>query len=116
MFVELKLVRQLIKLAYCKFLWKIKMQNKIIASLLLSVFMSVEAIAADSYDLTTGVLAIPLVKVGTSYYRNVQITLNEIKSVWTSHATVDKLKPQFEARSNASGLTPPKWLCRRVRL
>ena len=90
MFVELKLVRQLIKLAYCKFLWKIKMQNKIIASLLLSVFMSVEAIAADSYDLTTGVLAIPLVKVGTSYYRNVQITLNEIKSVWHSPNSVDK--------------------------
>ena len=36
--------------------------------------------------------------------------------LWTSHATVDKLKPQFEARSNASGLTPPKWLWRRVRL
>ena len=35
---------------------------------------------------------------------------------WTSHATVDKLKPQFEARSNTSGLTPPKWLWRRVRL
>jgi hypothetical protein len=35
---------------------------------------------------------------------------------WTSHATVDKLKPQFEARSNASGLTPPRWLWRRVRL
>ena len=26
---------------------------------------------------------------------------------WTSHSTVDKRKPQFEARSNASGLTPP---------
>jgi dipeptide transport system substrate-binding protein len=27
---------------------------------------------------------------------------------WTSHGTVDKLEPQIEARSNASGLTPPK--------
>ena len=35
---------------------------------------------------------------------------------WTSHATVDKLEPQIEARSNASGLTPPRWLWRRVRL
>jgi hypothetical protein len=35
---------------------------------------------------------------------------------WTSHTTVDKLKPQIEARSNASGLTPPRWLWRRVRL
>ena len=39
-----------------------------------------------------------------------------LNTIWTSHATVDKLKPQFEARSNASGLTPPKWLWRRVRL
>ena len=39
-----------------------------------------------------------------------------IDSYWTSHATVDKLKPQIEARSNASGLTPPRWLWRRVRL
>ena len=35
---------------------------------------------------------------------------------WTSHGTVDKLEPQIEARSNASGLTPPKWLWRLVRL
>ena len=35
---------------------------------------------------------------------------------WTSHATIDKLEPQIEARSNASGLTPPKWLWRLVRL
>jgi hypothetical protein len=35
---------------------------------------------------------------------------------WTSHATIDKLEPQIEARSNASGLTPPRWLWRRVRL
>jgi TPR repeat protein len=35
---------------------------------------------------------------------------------WTSHGAVDKLEPQIEARSNASGLTPPRWLWRRVRL
>ena len=40
----------------------------------------------------------------------------EQSSDWTSHTTVDKLKPQIEARSNASGLTPPRWLWRRVRL
>jgi len=27
---------------------------------------------------------------------------------WTSHGMVDKLKPQIEVRSNASGLTPPR--------
>jgi hypothetical protein len=37
-------------------------------------------------------------------------------ATWTSHATIDKLEPQIEARSNASGLTPPKWLWRLVRL
>lgn len=58
-----------------------KMRKKIIASLLFGVFISIQAEAADSYDFATGVLAIPLVKVGASYYRNVQITLNEIKSV-----------------------------------
>jgi hypothetical protein len=31
---------------------------------------------------------------------------------WTSLGVVDKLEPQIEARSNASGLTPPKWLWR----
>ena len=30
------------------------------------------------------------------------------RNFWTSHARVDKLEPQIEARSNASGLTPPK--------
>jgi hypothetical protein len=36
--------------------------------------------------------------------------------VWTSHATVDTPAPHAEARSNASGLTPSRWLWRRVRL
>ena len=31
---------------------------------------------------------------------------------WTSPGIVDTSKPQNEARSNASGLTPPRWLCR----
>jgi hypothetical protein len=35
---------------------------------------------------------------------------------WTYHATIDKLEPQIEARSNASGLTPPKWLWHLERL
>jgi len=34
---------------------------------------------------------------------------------WTSPRTVDMLQPHFEALSNTSGLTPPRWLCRRVR-
>ena len=49
----------------------------------------------------------------------VEVSADELRAIrekWTSHATVDKLKPQFEARSNTSGLTPPKWLWRRVRL
>jgi len=29
---------------------------------------------------------------------------------WTSHTLSDKPKPHFEARSKASGLTPPRWL------
>lgn len=37
--------------------------------------------AADTYTLANGVLSIPLVKVGSSYYREVQITIGEIKSV-----------------------------------
>ena len=35
---------------------------------------------------------------------------------WTSHGIVGRPQPQTEARSNASGLTPPRWLWRRVRL
>jgi hypothetical protein len=67
------------------------MQNKVIASLLFSVFLSVKATAADSYDVNTGVLAIPLVKVGTSFFRNVQITLGEIK-----YAELGAPKAQFD--------------------
>lgn len=35
---------------------------------------------------------------------------------WTSPGSVDKSRPQAEARSKASGLTPPRWLWRLVRL
>jgi hypothetical protein len=35
---------------------------------------------------------------------------------WTSHGIVDTRAPHAEACSKASGLTPPKWLWRRVRL
>ena len=35
---------------------------------------------------------------------------------WTSQGSVDTAKPQNEAISKASGLTPPMWLWRRVRL
>jgi len=30
-----------------------------------------------------------------------------LATVWTYHGAVDKLETQIEARSNASGLTPP---------
>ncbi len=39
--------------------------------------------------------------------------LNEI---WTSHSIDDTSKPQNEAASKASGLTPPMWLWRRILL
>lgn len=35
---------------------------------------------------------------------------------WTVPDFVDKAEPHAEARSNASGLMPPRWLWRRVRL
>jgi len=35
---------------------------------------------------------------------------------WTSLAIRDSSEPHFEALSKASGLTPPRWPCRRVRL
>jgi len=38
------------------------------------------------------------------------------KVVWTSHAIRDSSEAHFEALSKASGLTPPRWPCRRVRL
>ena len=38
---------------------------------------------------------------------------HHLVSDWTSHADEDTLPPHFEARSNASGLTPPRCLCRR---
>lgn len=37
-------------------------------------------------------------------------------TLWTSPGIVDTPQPHFEARSKASGLIPPRWLCRRVRL
>ena len=35
---------------------------------------------------------------------------------WTAPLLVDKFRPHIEARSNASGLTCPKWLCLLARL
>lgn len=40
----------------------------------------------------------------------------QAQEFWTSPGKVDTPQPHFEARSNASGLTPPRWLWRRVRL
>jgi hypothetical protein len=37
-------------------------------------------------------------------------------ATWTSPVFVDTQRASFEAFSNASGLTPPRWLWRRVRL
>jgi hypothetical protein len=39
---------------------------------------------------------------------NYPLVVKLIKTSWTSHEKVDKLESQIEARSNASGLTPPK--------
>jgi hypothetical protein len=41
-------------------------------------------------------------------------TLNLLE--WTSPAVRDSSEPHLEALSKASGLTPPRWPCRRVRL
>ena len=38
-----------------------------------------------------------------------------LHDAWTSPGPVDTQRPGFEAASNASGLTPPRWLWRRVR-
>ncbi|SUG57682.1 integrase [Salmonella enterica subsp. diarizonae] len=38
------------------------------------------------------------------------------KPMWSDHAPVDSFCPHGEAFSKASGLTPPRWLWRRVRL
>jgi len=46
----------------------------------------------------------------------IRIYNNERPHQWTSPSIVDTPEPQNEARSNASGLTPPRWLWRRVRL
>lgn len=41
---------------------------------------------------------------------------NTISFIWSDHAPVDSFCPHCEAFSKASGLTPPRWLWRRVRL
>jgi hypothetical protein len=41
-------------------------------------------------------------------------SLLKLPANWTSQTFIDKSKAHFEARSNASGLTPPRWLWRRV--
>jgi hypothetical protein len=46
-----------------------------------SLILSNPSLAADTYNFASGVLSIPLVKVGSNYYREVQITIGEIKSV-----------------------------------
>ena len=46
-----------------------------------SLILSNPSLAADTYNFASGVLSIPLVKVGSNYYREVQITIGEIKSM-----------------------------------
>ena len=43
--------------------------------------------AADSYNSTSGVLSIPLVKVGETFYTNVEITLSDIVSIGVASST-----------------------------
>ena len=40
----------------------------------------------------------------------------ELSLMWSDHAPVDSFCPHGEAFSKASGLTPPRWLWRRLRL
>lgn len=56
----------------------------------------------------------PLVQTFVSHFGETGIAIRLCH--WTAPGLVDKPPPQAEARSNASGLMPPRWLWRRVRL
>ena len=64
---------------------------KVIAFLSCLVF-STSSFAADSYSFTSNILNIPLVKVNSRYYANVQINVDSIVSVGTK----DPLAPSYD--------------------
>ncbi len=45
---------------------------------------AIQAVAADTYDATRSTLTIPVVKVGSTYYSNVEVTLGSVISVGTA--------------------------------
>jgi hypothetical protein len=57
------------------------MKNLKLFFLLSSLVFSTCSFAADTYSFTSNILTIPLVKVNSTYYANVQITLGEVLSV-----------------------------------
>ena len=57
------------------------MKNLKLFFLLSSLVFSTCSFAADTYSFTSNILTIPLVKVNSTYYANVQITVGEVLSV-----------------------------------
>jgi len=57
------------------------MKNYKVIAVLGSLVFSTSSFAADTYSLTSNILTIPLVKVNSAYYANVQITVGDVLSV-----------------------------------
>jgi hypothetical protein len=56
---------------------------------------------------------VPPAEYEAMYYRE---QTQAMAASWNAPRIVDTAKPQNKACSKASGLTPPRWLCRRCRL
>jgi hypothetical protein len=57
------------------------MKNRKVIAFLSCLVFSTSSFAADSYSFTSNILNIPLVKVNSNYYANVQITVGEVLSI-----------------------------------
>ena len=64
-------------------------------------------VTADHRATLTGALRVEVIE-STRVYREAP--------KWSAPGMVDTVGPQNEASSKTSGLTPPRWLCRRFRL
>lgn len=64
----------------------------------------IDAIGATSTPIAKAILGAVLVE------HELEVSLRRRIGIWTAAGLVDKSQPHAAALSNASGLTPPRWL------
>ena len=76
---------------------------------------TIATLPVSLYNLGLALGTLPAAIIMRRFGRRRGYVLNATTGLWTAPGLADKSQPHAAAVSNASGLTPPIWLWRRVR-